>query len=203
MTDNQGLQKELETFFGVLEDATETFNIWQACQQSYGESETVDMFNSIYPGLFVWIEHSLLANSVNCLCFLNEKRSDTLNFGTLLSRFKVSLSEISFDELALKIAELKPVWVKLAVLRNEIFAHRTNKRAIADSFAKASISAAEIESYIKTAQFVVQRLGVIRFGVTYHFTPSSGAKMAKLIHDLRSNNSFKPNPLRGSASLKR
>lgn len=121
MTDRHGLQKELETFFGVLEDATETFNIWQACQQSHGSNETVDMFNTAYPGLFVWIEHALLANSVNCLCFLNEKRNDTLNFGTLLSRFKESLSDISHGELEAKIAELKPVWVKLAVLRNEIF----------------------------------------------------------------------------------
>lgn len=196
---HQGLQKELETFFGVLEDATETFNIWQACQQSHGDNQTVDMFNSAYPGLFVWIEHALLANSVNCLCFLNEKRNDTLNFRTLLSRFKESLSDTSYGELESKIAELKPVWVKLAMLRNEIFAHRTNKRAIADSFNKTSISPAEIESYIKTAQFIVQRLGVVRFGVTYHFTPSSGATMTRLIQDLRSNNSFKPKPLRGSA----
>lgn len=199
MTDHQNLQKKLETFFGVLEDATETFNIWQACQQAHGDEQTVDMFNSAYPGLFVWIEHSLLANSVNCLCLLNEKRSDTLNFGTLLSRFKDSLSDASYGELAAKIAELKPVWVKLAVLRNEIFAHRTNKRAIADSFRKASISSTEIESYIKNAQFIVQRLGVVRFGVTYHFTPSSGPTMTKLIQDLRSNNSFKPMPLRGTA----
>lgn len=191
MTDHQGLQNELEIFFGVLEDATETFNIWQACQHSHGERETVEMFNNVYPGLFVWIEHSLLANSINCLCFLNEIRSDTLNFGTLLSRFKDSLSEISYNELELKISELKPVWIKLAVLRNEIFAHRTNKRAVADSFAKASISPIEIESYIKTAQFVVQRLGVIRFGVTYHFTPSSGAVMTKLIQDLLSNGALK------------
>lgn len=191
MTDHQGLQKELETFFGVLEDATETFNIWQACQQSHGNNETVDMFNTAYPGLFVWIEHALLANSVNCLCFLNEKRNDTFNFGTLLSRFKESLSDISHRDLEVKIAELKPVWVKLAVLRNEIFAHRTNKRAITDSFNKASISAAEIESYIKTAQFIVQRLGVVQFGVTYHFTSSSGKTMTTLIQDLRSSNSFK------------
>lgn len=199
MTDHQNLQRELETFFGVLEDATETFNIWQACQQAHGDEKTVEMFNNAYPGLFVWIEHSLLANSVNYLCFLNEKRPDTLNFGTLLSRFKDSLSDVSHAELASKIAELKPTWVKLAVLRNEIFAHRTNKRAIADSFGKASISPTEIESYIKTAQFIVQRLGVVRFGVTYHFTPSSGPTMAKLIQDLRSNNSFKPMPLRGTA----
>jgi hypothetical protein len=191
VTDRHGLQKELETFFGVLEDATETFNIWQACQQSHGSNETVDMFNTAYPGLFVWIEHALLANSVNCLCFLNEKRNDTLNFGTLLSRFKESLSDISHGELEAKIAELKPVWVKLAVLRNEIFVHRTNKRAITDSFNKANISAAQIESYIKTAQFIVQRLGVVQFGVTYHFTPSSGATMTKLIQNLRSNDSFK------------
>jgi len=199
VTDHKDLQKELETLFGVLEDATETFNIWQACQQAHGDAKTVEMFNGVYPGLFVWIEHSLLANSVNCLCFLNEKRPDTLNFGTLLSRFKDSLSETSYRELASKVAELKPVWVKLAVLRNEIFAHRTNNCAIADSFSRASISPTEIEAYIKNAQFIVRRLGVVRFGVTYHFTSSSGPTMAKLIQDLRSNNSFKPNPLRGSA----
>ena len=191
MTDHQGLKKELEVFFGVLEDATETFNIWQACQQSHGSNKTVEMFNNAYPGLFVWIEHALLANSVNCLCFLNERRNDTLNFGTLLSRFKDSLSPTSYGELETKIAELKPVWVKLAVLRNETFAHRTSKRAVTDSFNKASISAAEVESYIKTAQFIVQRLGVVRFGVTYHFMPTSGATMAKLIQDLHSNNSFR------------
>jgi hypothetical protein len=104
----------------------------------------------------------------------------------LLSRFKDSLSDVSFDELRSKIAELKPVWIKLAVLRNEIFAHRTNQRAIADSFSKASVSPEEIESYIKAAQFIVRRLGVIRFGITYHFTPGSSVTMAKLIQDLRS-----------------
>jgi hypothetical protein len=191
MENSEELQKELETFFGVLEDATETFGIWQACQQSHGDNETVNMFNSTYPGLFVWIEHSLLANSVNCLCFLNERRKDTLNFGSLLSRFKESLSDVSYRELESKISELKPAWVKLSVLRNEIFAHRTGKRAIEDSFSKASISPVEIESYIRTAQFIVRRLGVLRFGVTYHFTSSSGATMAKLIQDLRSNISFK------------
>jgi len=196
---DQRLRKDLETFFGVLEDATETFNIWQACQQSHGDKETVEMSNNAYPGLLVWIERALLSNSINSLCFLNEKRNDTLNFGTLLSRFKDSLSGVSYSELSSKVAELKPVWVKLAILRNEIFAHRTNQRAIADSFDKASISPTEIESYIKTAQFIVQRLGIVRFGVTYHFTPESNATMTKLIQDLRSNNSFKPKPLRGSA----
>ncbi|MGB3746577.1 MAG: hypothetical protein WA961_00125 [Rhodanobacter sp.] len=191
MTDHQDLQKELETLFAVLEDATETFNIWQACQQSHGDKETVEMFNSAYPGLFVWVEHALLANSISCLCLLNEKRNDTLNFGALLSRFKESLSDTSYGELESKLAELKPVWVKLAVLRNEIFAHRTNKRSVTDSFNKASISSNEIESYIKAAQFIVRRLGVIRFGITYHFTSGSSATMAKLIQDLRSNNSFK------------
>ena len=190
MTDQQNLQKELDTLFGVIEDATETFNMWQACQQSHSDEETVEMFNNAYPGLLVWIEHALLSNSVNSLCFLNEKRSDTLNFGTLLSRFKDSLSRVSHDELHQKIAGLKPIWVKLSVLRNEIFAHRTNKRSIAESFNKANISPTEIESYIKTAQFIVQRLGVLRFGITYQFTTGSGVRMAKLIQDLRSNNSF-------------
>ncbi len=198
MTD-QRLQKDLETFFGVLEDATETFNIWQACQLAHGDKDIIEMFNNIYPGVFVWIEHSLLANSINSLCFLNEKRSDTLNFGTLLSRFKGSLSDVSYSELSSKISELKPIWVKLAVLRNEIFAHRTNQRAINDSFKKASVSPDEVESYIKAAQFIVRRLGVARFGVTYHFTPGSSVTMAKLIQDLRSNNSFKASRLGGSA----
>jgi len=184
------LQKDLETFFGVLEDAAETFNIWQACQQSHGDKATVEMFNDVYPGVLVWIEHALLAQSVNSLYFLNEKRSDTLNFGSLLSRFKDSLSDVSYEELCLKVGELKSVWKKLALLRNEIFAHRTNQRAIADSFVKASISPAEIESYIKTARFIVQRMGVLRFGVTYHFNPDCSATMTKLIQDLRAN-SFK------------
>jgi hypothetical protein len=190
MTDHR-LQKDLESFFGVLEDATQTFNIWQACQQSHGDKDTVEMFNDAYPGLLVWIEHALLAQSVNSLCFLNEKRNDTLNFGSLLSHFKDSLSDASYGELRSKVDELKTVWIKLAVLRNEIFAHRTNQRAIADSFVKASISPTEIESYIETARFIVQRIGVVRFGVTYHFRTGCNATMTKLIQDLRSNNSFK------------
>jgi hypothetical protein len=184
-------RQDFENIFSILEDTMEFFSVWQSCQDAHADETTVEMFNESYFGVLHWIERAMISQSINSLYSLNEKRGDTLNFNTLLAKYKDSLSTASYQELASKVNELKPLWVKLAILRNEIFAHRTNERGLDESFNKADMTPGQIMSYIKLCQFVIQRFGVLRFGVTYQLTSGSKPAMDKLISDLRSNYAIK------------
>ena len=174
------LQK-FEALVAAIDDATETFDIWLACQTSHSDRETVDTLNTLYPGVLPWIEQALLANFVNILYLMNETRADTLNFKSLLKHLSSTTSDISVKELTERISALKPIWKKIAILRNEVFAHRADVAAGLDPFKKANLSHQEVKSLIRDCQFIAARFGLIRFGTHYHFNSGTGETMKKLL----------------------
>jgi hypothetical protein len=82
---------------------------------------------------------------------LFESRPDTHNIPRLIRQLRAEDNVLGskLDEFDKRLVELKPVWKKIATLRNEVFGHRTIELDISSVFLKASITADEIRVFIE------------------------------------------------------
>jgi len=79
-----------------------------------------------------------------------ERRENSINLPQLIKKLRSNstLEEDALTYLEQKLDELKPTWVKIAVLRNEVFGHRSSKYDVSESFARAKISSDDLEIFV-------------------------------------------------------
>lgn len=118
---------------------------------------------------------------------LHEKRRDTVNIPRFIDTVeKAGAIDASVIASARRfLTEAKPIWIKVGVLRNEVFAHRAETQDIADVFSKASVTPDELVQLNTLTKNILN-------GVTSHidktahtFEVAAGAAATRLLNDLR------------------
>lgn len=82
---------------------------------------------------------------------LYETRSDTFNVPSLLKllKSKNAVSSAELHTLSSRYAAVKPLWLKVNILRNRAFAHRSSAHTVAEVFKEAGVTPEELRHLVE------------------------------------------------------
>jgi AbiU2 len=155
-----------------LMSAQVRFDLWEGFMEARESFDSVEVMNR-YPQFFTSTWNALFESSIVSLWAIYEIRNDTINISQLLSTLKSE--EILDDGQTLKYQacckEIKPIWIKLGILRNEIYAHQSLDSYDFMSLEKASITPTEIREFIDKSKSMIGHIssdsgcGVLMFNL--------------------------------------
>src|SRR4030095_7155848 len=122
----------------IIRSASFHFDIWWVYKEKNSSSKYLEVLRE-YPQFFNnSLEAHFLAMVVE-LYKLFETRKDTVNFPTLIGVIRQDklLDKKLLGEVESSLTALKPIWVKITVLRSELFAHT----ALSKRFSKGECNA--------------------------------------------------------------
>ncbi|MDH2406338.1 hypothetical protein QCM77_41675 [Bradyrhizobium sp. SSUT18] len=133
-----------------------------------------------YNEFFRFTPHAYLLTYCIYIAGAFEKRRDTTNFGALIRAMTSAghLQGLQEEEVAALMLTAKSAAGKVAILRNNAFAHRTSAVSYNDVFDLAKVSAAELRELTDIALNLFNAMAAIRGVTKQHFTelPTRDAK---------------------------
>lgn len=118
---------------------------------------------------------------------LYEKRPDTHNIPSLLAKLDASggISKLALDEARKTYALAKPLWIKVSILRNEAFGHRSVKRTVDQAFKRAGISANELRELIGHTRKLINTITHAADRSIHSFNLDATDATVRLLEDLQ------------------
>ena len=177
---------------GLRKDAVEArlhFEIWWA----YGDPNNPALYSQVmdrYSTFFITSKNAHFVATILPLYRIFETRSDTVNLPQLLKKLREVkvLQSIQLIEFENEFLTAKPVWVKIATLRNEVFGHRSNKFTVEASFKKAGISANDIFDFIDKTLNLLNKVDLQLNSNSYQaFQTNSGEDIRQILNVFRQN----------------
>jgi hypothetical protein len=135
------------------------FEVWWTYESTDTRPKFLDAMNR-YSLFFTTSIHAHFVALLVALYRLYERRSDTYNIPQLLQLLKSTrtFDRATLDELNAMHAAAKPLWVKVSILRNEAFAHRSVEYSVSDVFRKAGVSPNELRDLVKRTMELLNAL---------------------------------------------
>jgi len=169
----------------IIRSASFHFDIWWVYKEKNSRSKYLEVLRE-YPQFFNnSLEAHFLAMVVE-LYKLFETRKDTVNFPTLIGVIRQDklLDKKLLGEVESSLTALKPIWVKITVLRSELFAHTALAGLYQKGFQKANVTPKHIKDLIEGAK---KLLNLISDGVdrnTYSFEQQATTATVRILDGL-------------------
>jgi hypothetical protein len=135
------------------------FDIWWIYDGASTRPRYLDTMNE-YSEFFRFDEHAHFVSMVTYLAQLFENRTDTLNLGQLI-RDTETLIPLAVGPAQSKFSRAKHLAPKVAILRSNLFAHRSLKISYADTFKLAEITPNQFRELTEIALAVVNELAAV------------------------------------------
>jgi len=200
MDSGEKIRKSLHT---MLTQAEIDLEMWQAMRKARSEREVVIMLNRRYGRFYMAAENALFNSLISILYKAFETRKDTINFGQLCKTLPSEMSPNVKAELDQLSSKIKPTWIKIAYVRNNIVGHQSLEQSAEDVHRLAGITLVELEELVKDAQHFLYLVAKHFHDTHVIFNLKGTQSFDNLLNDLRANNSFKPMPFHDEAELKR
>lgn len=148
-------EESSNAIFDALVNASTCFDIWSELQNGAKRYEYEPVVSN-YP---VFFETTIIAHLIamsTLLYSVGEKRNDTHNIPGFLKLAKqIKPNDDLLLELERQVAGVKPLWIKLSRIRNEMFAHRKAGQNPINLFADIQLRPEEISIVIQTYKSVL------------------------------------------------
>jgi hypothetical protein len=133
--------------------ASANYDIWWVYKSKDTRPEYVDTMND-YTLFFHTSIHAHFVALLVALYRIYEKRKDSYNVPGFLDllRQREATSPATLEKLQALFTQAKPLWIKVGILRNEAFGHRSHERTVGEVFDKAGISGNSLSDLIKLTQ---------------------------------------------------
>lgn len=163
------------------------FEIWWVYRGSDTGPKFINTMNK-YPLFFQTSVDAHFVALLMALYRLYETRSETFNIPGFLRLLRVqqAISSEALTQLQHLYEEAKPIWVKVSILRNKAFGHRSNAHSVSDVFAEADVTADQLRSLVEVTQKLVNVATRDWAGTSHAFNLSSRADTVRLLNDLKS-----------------
>ncbi len=183
------MKKLTESHIKELQDTITTaqlnYEIWWALKEKNNRKKYVDTMNE-YPHFFRSSIHAHFIATIMALYKLYEKRKDTVNLPKLLKSIKLEgflpANEISNFEQA--IDELKPLWVKISILRNNLFGHHSDSLNNEELWQKAQLKPDQIKELIEGSKIILNGITSNWKKTQHAFNLSAEKDITNLLEDL-------------------
>lgn len=165
--------------------ASLNYDIWRV----YNGEETRPKYIGVMNRYNLFFHTSLHAHFVALLIALYriyETRKDTCNIPTLLQHLrdqeKIDPEEIEcFYEIYDKA---KPLWIKVSVLRNMAFGHRSNALTTAEIFQKAKVTPNELRNLVDLTKELLNAVSTVAIKNSHAFNLEATSPTVDLLENL-------------------
>ena len=144
------IDEQLDSLGLTITEARWHFQIWEALQEQRADPAAVRVMNK-YLEFFRSTQAAHFDATIVNSYQLFETRTDTVNFSTLKTALK-ALEARDIDkepELVRLQGEIKPLWIKIAHLRNNVVGHYSSAKPQIELFNDSKITPEDIWSFFK------------------------------------------------------
>lgn len=160
------------------------YEVWWVYKSSDARPRYVDTMNR-YNIHFATAIHAHFVAMIAALYRIYETRGDTHNFKTLLSAIARSHGPASISPFQSQFRNLKPIWLKVARLRNEAFGHRSSSASIQEVFASVQVTPNEFRGLIEGTRKLLNSISSQFDSSTHAFNTGAREDTMRLLEDLK------------------
>jgi len=162
------------------------YDIWRAYTSEDCRPLYVQTMNSYSP-FFQTSLHAHFVALLVALYRLYEKRTDTFNIPFVLRTLKErkALPEDTLESLDRIYEKAKPLWVKVNILRNKAFGHRSSAHTVEGVFKKAGITPNQLRELAELTKELLNELTQAWDKSTYLFDLDAREATFRLLQDLK------------------
>jgi hypothetical protein len=181
---------EIDRYIEELRDTVRVawlnYEIWWVYKSTDTRPEYLDTMNR-YTLFFQTSIHAHFVALLVALYRLFETRDDTYNIPTLLKllRDQGSFPDAKLRELDTLYAKAKPLWVKVNILRNKAFGHRSKAHKVSEVFAEAGVTPNELRDLAEVTKKLLNTATLAWANNAHAFNLSSRADTLSLLQDLK------------------
>jgi hypothetical protein len=162
------------------------YEVWWVYRSSDTRPKYVDVMNR-YTVLFATAIHAHFVAMLVALYSLYETREDTHSIPQLLETLRTEgkLGEDLIDAFNSRYQQLKPFWVKVSMLRNDAFAHRSSTYAISEVFTRANVKPDELRVLVDGTASLLNEVSRRHDRSAHAFNTGAREAALALLEDLR------------------
>ncbi|MDZ7686930.1 MAG: hypothetical protein U5O39_19905 [Gammaproteobacteria bacterium] len=155
---------ELDEYLKELREAVSVAGLNHQIWWVYKSKDTRHQFIKTMRRFNLFFQTSEYAHFVTLLVGLYrlyETRTDTYNIPTFLKRIREfgHLPESSVSEAEeIYLNQAKPLWIKVSILRNEAYGHRSSTSTMAEIYQKAGVSPNELHELMEVTKKLLNTL---------------------------------------------
>ncbi|QNN69430.1 hypothetical protein [Thermomonas carbonis] len=162
------------------------YDVWWVYVGADTRPNIIDAMNR-FPEFFRFDEHANFVSLVTHLASLFENRNDTINFESLIAEAEkdglISDDRIADAKSALSsVSHLRP---KLAILRSNLFSHRSKSLSYEAAFDKAAITPNQFRDLTSAGLTIANALLVGRGQREIFFTKTTASQTLKMLQTLK------------------
>jgi len=180
--------KYIEELHHTAVVAALNYEIWWTYKEKHSRAKYVNAMN-LYSLFFQTSIHAHFVALLIALYRLYETRDDTFNVPGLLPLLEKcqDFPSDALAELKQLSHEAKNLWIKVCILRNEAFGHRSKKYSLTDVFKRAKVKPKELRELIEKTEDILNKARYPLDRASYLFNLRSEATQVttRLLDDLK------------------
>jgi hypothetical protein len=160
--------------------------IWWVYKSKDTRHQYIEAMNR-YSLFFQTSIHAHFVATLVALYRLYETRDDTYNIPTLLRSLKegAKLPEDTLKGLNDQYQSVKPLWIKVNILRNKAFGHRSTAHTIDEVFKEAAVTPNELGDLVAKTKTLLNDLSQAWNRNTHAFNLGAREDIIQLLNDLK------------------
>lgn len=188
MTTALPLDERLDVAAQLVKRARIFYDIWWFYDGADTRPRMLDTMN-VYSEFFRFDTHAHFVSMVIHLAGLFESRNDTINFGALIKEAEAdSVSNEAVDRARALMTGIASVPSKVAILRSNLFAHRSASLSYEEGFRKADLKPDQLRDLTVVGLRIANTLLIARGLEEQFFHTPSRKDLERLINDLAKTN---------------
>ena len=180
--DIHGYIKELQHTVTV---AGLNYEIWWVYESQDTKPKYLNTMNR-YPLFFQTSIDAHFVATLVALYRLYETRKDTYSIPSLLRilRNQQALDQAAFDQLHQTYKKAWPLWVKVNVLRNKAFGHRSVAHTVEEVFKEAQVTPNELKQLVEATKELLNKISHVWDRSVHAFNLSARGDTIRLLDDI-------------------
>ena len=162
------------------------YEIWWTYKEKECRKRYVAILNT-YPLFFQTSLHAHFVAMIVALYRLYETRKDTVNLPQLIKLLKNqgSISNPELKRIESEIKKINPLWIKVSVLRNKMFGHRSNALNYDGIWKEAKVTPNQFKQLIDESKRILNEITSLWNRSGHAFNLSSPKDTVDLLEDLK------------------
>jgi hypothetical protein len=164
------------------------YDIWWLYKNKETRKKLVEPLTLFYPAFIATSMHAHFVSMVVASYRVFEKRRDTITLPNLIKLIEREgmVTQNDIYRFRTEIDKIKKVWSKIAILRNNMFGHRTNALDTKEIWIKANLTPDDVKSSIIDSKRLLNKITETRDNSGHLFSQSAYDDTKSLFEDLNS-----------------
>jgi hypothetical protein len=183
---SEEIQEYMTELQNIVISASLSYDVWWVFKGYETRSAYLKTMNQ-HPTFFYACIHSHFVALLIALYSLYETRKDTHNIPRMIYKIK-NLEGVTPYAVA-RLNELyeraRPLWVKVSVLRNNAYAHRSDSMSVPDVFAEAGVKPDELKELVDITKDLLNEANSEVFSTEHAFNLDARGSTIEMLDALR------------------